>query len=148
MGLDMYLSAKRYLWQKDDEEFIKVIKAERLEGMGDMQVKEITCRAGYWRKANAIHKWFVDNVQEGADDCREYEVPDEKLAELANLCRHVLKERGEATEKLPPCEGFFFGKSEIDDYYWEYLQDTAEQIEKLLSVEGINRWTFVYQSSW
>ena len=22
-----------------------------------------------WRKANAIHKWFVDNVQDGVDDC-------------------------------------------------------------------------------
>ena len=24
---------------------------------------------GYWRKANAIHGWFVRNVQNGKDDC-------------------------------------------------------------------------------
>lgn len=146
----MYLSAKKYLWSsKDkDEEIINVIKAEKIIGMGEMEPKEITCRAGYWRKANAIHKWFVDNVQDGVDDCGEYEVTQEKLAELANLCRHVWKERGKATEKLPMCEGFFFGSKEIDEYYWECLLDTAEQIEKLLTTEGINQWSFTYQSSW
>jgi hypothetical protein len=23
---------------------------------------------GYWRKANAIHRWFVEHVQDGNDD--------------------------------------------------------------------------------
>ena len=41
----------------------------------------------YWRKANAIHKWFVENVQEGVDDCGEYEVTVEQLTELRDLCK-------------------------------------------------------------
>ena len=28
----------------------------------------------YWRKANAIHGWFVKNAQQGIDDCRTYSV--------------------------------------------------------------------------
>ena len=26
-------------------------------------------QVGYWRKANQIHNWFVENVQDGEDDC-------------------------------------------------------------------------------
>jgi hypothetical protein len=148
MGLDMYLSAKRYLYKKDDDEIVNVIKAERIQGMGDMRPKTIVCEAMYWRKANAIHKWFVDNVQDGDDDCGEYEVFSGQLRELESLCLKVLAERGKSTELLPPCEGFFFGSNEIDDYYWEYLQDTANRIAKLLSTEGVDDWDFYYSSSW
>jgi hypothetical protein len=44
---------------------------------------------GYWRKANAIHKWFVDNVQDGDDDCGYYEVTKEQLEELLNICNTI-----------------------------------------------------------
>lgn len=38
--------------------------------------KHVICRSiwkeiGYWRKANHIHKWFVDCVQDGEDDCEK-----------------------------------------------------------------------------
>ena len=39
-----------------------------------------------WRKANAIHRWFVENVQDGEDDCDIYEVPKEQLEELLGIC--------------------------------------------------------------
>lgn len=45
---------------------------------------------GYWRKANQIHNWFVTNVQDGEDDCGEYEVSKEQLEELLDICREVL----------------------------------------------------------
>jgi hypothetical protein len=144
MGLDMYLTAKRRL----DAETVDVIKAERISGMGDMHPKEIVCEAMYWRKANAIHKWFVDHVQDGDDNCHEYEVQSGQLRELESLCLKVLAERGKATELLPPSAGFFFGSNEIDDYYWVYLQETADRIAKLLSTEGVDNWYFYYQSSW
>ena len=31
--------------------------------------KRIMEMVGYWRKQNAIHNWFVENVQDGIDDC-------------------------------------------------------------------------------
>lgn len=45
---------------------------------------------GYWRKANSIHRWFVDKVQDGEDDCEYYEVSKEDLEELLNTCYTVL----------------------------------------------------------
>ena len=44
---------------------------------------------GYWRKANAIHKWFVDNVQDGEDNCDYYEVTKEQLEELLDICNTI-----------------------------------------------------------
>ncbi len=46
----------------------------------------------YWRKANAVHKWFVDNVQDGEDDCEYHdEVTKEKLEELIGICKKILE---------------------------------------------------------
>ena len=45
----------------------------------------------YWRKANHIHAWFVENVQNGQDDCGTYYVPEEKLRELLAVCKHVIE---------------------------------------------------------
>ena len=45
---------------------------------------------GYWRKANAIHNWFVENVQGGIDECDQYEVPKTKIIELLDICKEVL----------------------------------------------------------
>lgn len=45
---------------------------------------------GYWRKANQIHKWFVENVQDGEDDCKEYYVSREQLEKLREDCQTVI----------------------------------------------------------
>lgn len=46
---------------------------------------------GYWRKANQIHQWFVDEVQDGIDECQTSPpIPREKLLELRNLCARIL----------------------------------------------------------
>ena len=39
----------------------------------------------YWRKFNALHKWFVDNVQDGNDDCGDYRLTKAKLEEILEI---------------------------------------------------------------
>jgi hypothetical protein len=47
---------------------------------------------GYWRKANHIHKWFVDHIQNGIDDCNYHrEVREADLVELLETCNAVLE---------------------------------------------------------
>lgn len=53
----------------------------------------------YWRKANMIHQWFVDNVQEGVDNCSTYYVSFKKLQELYAICIG-LKELFEETKEI------------------------------------------------
>lgn len=46
---------------------------------------------GYWRKANQIHHWFVENVQGGEDNCEEYKVTREQLGGLLDIVQEVIK---------------------------------------------------------
>ena len=46
----------------------------------------------YWRKANAIHQFFVNRVQHGEDDCCFHdEVTQQVLEELRDKCKAVLE---------------------------------------------------------
>ena len=128
MGLDMWL-AKRGKTSKEDEG------------------REIC----YWRKANAILNWFDHNLEsvkqqeypkemeildrEGVRSCTPYRVEKEELEKLLSDCKKLLN--GERTadsipEDLQRVSGFFFGSIEIDDWYWEDIQDTVKMLEKEL----------------
>jgi len=143
MGLDMYLSAKRYIWDKEAEG----VEVNGVDIPAPLKLKELGCRAAYWRKANQIHGWFVKNVQGGEDNCRPFDVTREDLEALIDVCRKVLANRKLAAELLPPNEGFFFGGYQYDDYYFNDLQRTADELTALLEAVD-DDWSFEYQSSW
>lgn len=145
MGLDMYLNAKRFLWHNESELADKL--TENFPELGEARVKEVVAEAMYWRKSNAIHKWFVDNVQAGVDDCGNYDVSREQLQSLLSVITEVLEDRKKANTLLPPQSGFFFGSKDIDDWYWQDLQNTKQRLEKLLAHE-MPGWWFEYHSSW
>ena len=88
----------------------------------------------YWRKTNSVHKWFVDNVQNGNDDCGTYEVDWEQLDELRKTCHKVLENHDLADELLPPTSGFFFGSDEIDEWYWIDVKRTADELDMILDM--------------
>ena len=108
----------------------------------------------YWRKANHIHNWFVQNVQNGEDRCQEAPVTAEQLAELARACRETLvdrKDTARAEEILPTVEGSFFGGTNYDKDYFDINEDTAQKLEKILKKkqkDTKHERTFIYQSSW
>ncbi len=151
MGLDMFLMAKRYIspYVPADAELTKLAKEINF-GNGTMEVREVTFEAMYWRKANAIHRWFVDNVQNGVDNCDEYNVSTEQLTELRNLCKKVLEDPEAAMELLPPKSGFFFGSTDIDDFFIDDLTSTVERFDYLLDLPEVKNHniSFYYSSSW
>jgi hypothetical protein len=100
----------------------------------------------YWRKANAIHRWFVDTCQDGNDDCRQSYVSREQLQKLLETCKAVLADRTKADELLPTQDGFFFGPTEYDHVYFADVADTATQLENVLELD--DSWDFCYSSSW
>ena len=145
MGLDMYLSAKRYMWDKE----LESVEVKGFDIPAPLELKELGCRAAYWRKANQIHGWFVRNVQDDTDDCGSYEVGRDDLQALVDVCRKVLDNRKLAAKLLPPAEGFFFGRYEYDDSYFADVQDTADKLAALLeALPEDSGWCFEYQSSW
>jgi hypothetical protein len=142
MGLDMYLNAKKYIGSDDQ------VTVEGLPETAGLRLKEVTYEGMYWRKANAIHAWFVENVQDGVDDCKEYYVDRETLEDLMNVCADVIADPDRAKELLPPQGGFFFGAAEVDDWYWENIKRTYEELKALLLLDLGAYWSFTYQSSW
>jgi hypothetical protein len=145
MGLDMYLSAKKHLYSYEETAKDAVVgKAIGYMLETPMRINGVRADAMYWRKANAIHAWFVKNCQDGTDDCGEYYVSREQLKALMHECR---KATVDDPNELEPVSGFFFGSTEKDEYYYEELERTATGIQKLLK-QVDDSWSFYYQSSW
>jgi hypothetical protein len=125
MGLDMYLYKKIYINKNREEEQI-----------------------GYWRKSNAIHMWFVDNVQNGVDECQETLVDRDKLKELLDICEEVKGHPERAPELLPTQSGFFFGGTEYDDWYFEDIDNTIKILKNAIKATYNKNTEIYYCSSW
>lgn len=122
------------------------------EGVKHVVFRSIWEEIGYWRKANHIHKWFVDHVQGGEDDCEKYEVTKSNLLDLKTVCEEVLslkgKDEGRIEEILPTTSGFFFGGTEYDEYYFSDVEATIEIINKVLETTDFEKELVVYEASW
>ena len=167
MGLDMMLVKRKKDLKKENKE---------------VEWNE-TSEIAYWRKANQVHKWFVDNVQNGVDDCGYYEVTIEKLQELVDICREILREVklidgkvllrdyytnesgktehikeygiGKVIDKpeickelLPTQDGFFFGDTNYNEYYYEDIEHTRNRVQAIIDLLEWELYDVYYTSSW
>lgn len=162
MGLDMFLYIKRndyrskYIndgnlelkYPKDITEFIPE------PACGLSVSRETSYQVGYWRKANHIHKWFVDTCANGEDDCNRIYLSIAQVEELLSLCKQVQTNHALAPNLLPTQEGFFFGPTDYGDYYFEDIDNTIKIIEPLLAFmkhkwdEQDYIWEVYYEASW
>jgi hypothetical protein len=160
MGLDMYLSKKTYVknWDHYSPEEVNEITVKK-GGQPHPDIKAervsyIVEQVGYWRKFNALHQWFVDNCQNGVDECQESYVSEEQLKELLEevlIPIHEAFKSGDidnanqiAQDLLPTQGGFFFGGLEYNEYYFKDIENTIEILKGLVEEGG----DFYYQSSW
>jgi len=155
MGLDMYFSKRTYVKNWDfaplEQHFDITVKqnGQDVDHIDKSKILYIVEEFGHWRKFNALHNWFVENVQEGVDNCREYSVNSHKLIELLNVLTQVRDNHELAEELLPSTEGFFFGGTDYDDYYFEEVERTIEIIENAIKLAENEPFSdFYYQSSW
>ena len=153
MGLDMYLYKKHYVknwdWMADHEKHTISIKKgkKKLDHIKPDRVCSVVEEVMYWRKFNALHKWFVDNIQEGVDDCKESFVDESDLKMLLETLTYVLENKDSAETILPTAQGFFFGSDDIDEYYWEEVKSTIIQLKDLLEEDNKGA-SYYYRSSW
>jgi hypothetical protein len=158
MGLDMYLSAIKYVSgydfsnSKEKTAYKRLLTAFGLTEADKLQKHtpsgELKLTVAYWRKANAIHKWFVDNVQDGRDECQNSYVEREQLEKLVTLCEEVLADHSQAQSLLPSASGFFFGSTDYDEWYYHDLKETISQINSVLKNDKFKDCSFEYHSSW
>jgi hypothetical protein len=93
----MYAARRLYVqqWehQKPEERYnVTITKGGKpIPGIQASRISTVEEEVMYWRKANHIHAWFVDNVQGGTDDQQSYHVKWDKLRELLTACEAVIK---------------------------------------------------------
>jgi len=155
MGLDMYLARKIHIANYEHDPVGQVLSKAIMDALGVKNqdaykdgTLEVTLPAAYWRKANAIHAWFVKNVQDGEDDCREYDVDKSQLTTLRDTCADVLAGKLAPEAVLPAQEGYFFGTYEYGDWYRQGLQDTIDQLDTALANPVTDSDYFAYRASW
>jgi hypothetical protein len=152
MGLDMYLFKETYIGANFEHRQVKgtvdISVYDKPVLVNLNRISTIRENVAYWRKANAIHKWFVDNCQDGVDECQYTYINYEQLVDLLALCKRVLQDHTLASSVLPTQEGFFFGDTEYDDYYFEDLVFTIEQLEAILNEPNAEEASYIYHSSW
>lgn len=163
MGLDHYLYKKTYVknwnYMTSEQKHTITVKlgGKKRKDIKPERISEIVETIATWRKFNALHKWFVDNVQDGEDDCKEYYVGEKQLEELLSLLKKVIQLKPaedeelskEAIDKLndlfPTQSGFFFGGTDYDEYYFGDVQETIDMLEEAVKeTDG----DFYYDSSW
>jgi hypothetical protein len=161
MGLDMYLQRQ------------KIMSKEAFADAYDNKLSGVI----YWRKANAIHKYFVDYgaIQpEGTPNVGYYYIDRthlinliERITSILNGDKHKqnttyfdiskMEEVSEEVEynlnkelaaKLLPTEsGFFFGSTDYDDWYHRNLVHTLNMLKAELAAVP-NQETWYYYASW
>lgn len=158
MGLDMYIYKTKKTGHsvkeltkldnnpKEDDpaiaEFLPLYTP--FESMPDY--KSIFKQVAYWRKFNALHQWFVTHVQLGIDNCGLYELDQDVLRSCHDTLEEAFYKKNHYI--LPPTQGFFWGSTEIDDYYWNNVEEAIQTISSLIDNTDWATERLFYQSSW
>ena len=157
MGLDMYLYRREYVsgWENTfisdkpgmTDLYKSIVDYFEVDTPESGPFVYVDICVAYWRKANAIHKWFCD-LDGGKDECQNIYVTMDRLLELRDLCQRVLNDPSLAEELLPSQSGFFFGSTDYDDWYITDLKLTIDQIDRILKPIKSDYAEFIYRASW
>jgi hypothetical protein len=87
------LYVKQWSHQKPEERYTVQIAhgGKPVSGIEPDRISSVEEEVMYWRKANHIHAFFVDNVQDGEYKCGTYHVEWERLRALLVVCDKVIK---------------------------------------------------------
>lgn len=149
MGRDMYLDATRHVAPCDAQTepmrramgaAIGYVPPKDKPGQDAslLEVCGVTVRVGYWRKCDALHRWFVDNAQEGSDDGRPATVQDDCLRDLQQLCERVIDDPAGAVEYFAVDDGAGMDREE--------LQYTLDILRHAITLQE-QGWDITYRAS-
>ena len=185
MGLDMSLYACRSMVFENDSIFDEIKKFITIP-FPNATLNNIQVEVMSWRKANAIHNWFINNCTNGVEWCYPTQVFIGQLVKLRDICKEaldhselvpakiidsstyqlspsgVLVEKANmvdgyvildptfARKHLPTVDGFFFGSTDYNQWYYEYVKYTYDGLNIILSIDPVElrNWEFLYEAIW
>lgn len=134
MGLDMYLTKETFIWNRERDK-LRIECADRPHIKSE-RVQYIVEEVGYWRKANQIHNWFVENIADGVDNCQKIDVTIAQLKDLLKTVNTVLKASKLIKGKIKNGQHCKAG-GEWEDIieYGKYIEDPSVAQELLPTIE-------------
>lgn len=142
MGLDIYFHKRNYSDHNPNEPIGKDEEGKNIyEDMG----KDIA----YFRKVNFLMSYF--NYLEGEDDnCYYKEIERSEIEDLVEDCDYTLQHKAEILEgkmtdiPLEPTGGFFFGSTDIDEYFFDEVKDVMDTFKEVLDNLSEDEQVFMY----
>lgn len=123
-----------YDWQTRVLTIIPV-SVDALEREKDRVLNDICAKYdAYFRKVNFIYKYFADN--RSMVDEWYAPVTTADLEDIIARCDRVLKAKDEETAhaELPTTNGFFFGSTDYDGWYFDDVKDCKKQLKRFLKL--------------
>lgn len=109
----------------------------------------LDCEIVYWRKANAVHRWFCYTLPSGVGNCEHVPITGDHCAQLLHRCWRISEDPSLAGELLPTQSGFFFGGTEYDTWYYDQVESTIKQLLHLFDyVNKTPSCELYYEASW
>ena len=81
----------------------------------------------YFRKVNFLLPFFGYE-----ENCSDIEIDKCQIEDLVDACKAVLEDHSKAEELLPTTDGFFFGSTEYDDWYFGDVECVKTTFENIL----------------
>jgi hypothetical protein len=102
---------------------------------------------GRLKKANQIHRWFLENIQNGVDDGGFYLIDECQFKKLHKLCVTVDYYPDRAEELLPTLKGFDIGSAKYDEVYFDNLKKALIVFGNINNTVDFEKSDLVYSSS-
>ena len=83
----------------------------------------------YFRKVNFLFHYFDRTISKMHDQYYAFVEP-EDVDDLIDRCERVLKNHELAHSLLPTQDGFFFGSTDYDEWYFSDVKDCLKQMKK------------------
>ena len=90
---------------------------------------------GEFRKVNFLIPFFESQLGYKIENLCKVKIAKENAEELLRRCSAVLDDHSRAEELLPTQEGFFFGNTDYDDYYFRDVERVRDYVEGTLLPE-------------
>lgn len=103
----------------------------------------------YWRKANAVHRWFCEHLIKPPSNCEHVPVSASELTQLLTTCWQIQSSPDQANELMPVQEGFFFGSTSYDEWYHDQVENTIHGVlDALVYINATPSAALYYEANW
>lgn len=162
MGLDMYFYARKTGFAAFDRRDKESGAEDRtdypkdISPLGDYierwnyrsKITQEEWQIGYFRKFNALHACIVGRFGDESRGWEDVKLAKENVEEILEDMKKVAENHDLAEDLLPTQEGFFFGCTDYDKWYFSNVEDGIEFFELVLKTLDFTKYDFVYRASY